>query len=269
MWKEKVYTGSGVTGTTTVSIRKYPDTSTITVNVAKTDTLNTCIKNFLLECGVPDVVYYPCTGSDARKGNIFINGVPYQFYVTSSYTYWNATSGSFSIYTSSSSVIFNSAGEYSIRLCLAGNPLSSFGFAIAGSSSYGASSYVTNYIMLYKLKSEVDDSIWWLSHINGTNSMWLTKNDGTRPHNSALTTGLVDNFNYSLPTTVMNIFANKYPLIPRYCGVFRMVDCYIFISSSALNVGYSSPTDSKFAKIGNKTYFANYPSSSGLLIDCG
>ena len=269
MWKEKVYTGSGITGTTTTSIRKYPDTSTITVNIAKTDALNSCIKDFLLECGVPSVVYYPCTGSDERKGNIFINGVPFQFYVTSSYFYWNATSGSFSIYTSSSSVIFNSAGEYSIRLCLAGNPLSSFGFALAGSSTYGSATYTVNYIMMYKLKSEVDDSIWWLSHINTASSLWFTKSDGTRPYNSAISYGAIDNFNYNVPSAIMGVFTNKYPLIPRYFAMFRMVDCYTFVSITALNVSASSPSDSKFVKIGNKTYFANYPSYSGLLIDCG
>lgn len=271
MWKEKVYTGSGITGTDTVSIRRYPDTSTIAVNIAKTDILNTCIKSFLLECGVPNVVYYPCSGSDERKGNLFVNGVPFQFYVVGTNNYWNAYSGSFSIYTSSSSIIFNSSGEYSIRICLAGNPSSTFGFIIAQSSAYGGTTYGLNYIMMYKLESKVDNSIWWFTQINGnsTSGLYLTKSDGTRPYNLALSTGLLDNSNLSIPSGVMDLFASKYPLIPKYWGVFRLVDCFVFVSSYTLNVGSSTPTDSKFVKIGSKTYFVNYYSASGLLIDCG
>ena len=270
MWKEKVYTGSGITGTTTVSIKKYPDTTTVTVNIAKTDVLNNCIKSFLLECGVPSVVYYPCSGSDDRKGNIFINGVPFQFYVPSTSTYWNAYSGALTLNTSSSSVIFNSSGDYSIRICLAGNPASTFGFIVAQSSSYGGTTYGTNYIMMYKLKSEVDESIWWLTQINGqsTSNLWLTKSDGTRPYNYALSTGLLDSANLSIPLSVMNVYQNKYPLIPRYYGFFKMVDCYQYFQN-LMSIGASTPTDSKFIKVGTKTYFVNYYQYPGLIIDCG
>lgn len=273
MWKEKVYTGTIVLGTDTVTIKRYPDvSSTVTnVNVSKTDKLNDCIKSFLLECGVPSVVYYPCTGNDDRKGNIFINGVPFQFYVISSNMYWNAYSGNtFTIYTSSSSVIFNSSGDYSIRICLAGNPLSTFGFIIAQNGTFGGTSYGLNYLMMYKLKSEVDDSIWWLTQINGnsTGYLWLTKSDGTRPYNYALSTGMLDSANLNIPSGVMNIYQNKYPLLPRYYGFFKMVDCYQFFSS-LITVGASTPTDSKFIKVGTKTYFVNYYQYPGLIIDCG
>ena len=92
MWKEKLYTGTISSSTTTVSIKKYPDTTTVSVNAQKTDALNECILDFLKNvCGVQNVVYYPATGSDDKKGNIFINGCPFQFYVSGSNTYWTAS----------------------------------------------------------------------------------------------------------------------------------------------------------------------------------
>lgn len=272
MWKEKVYTGQITLGTGTTTITKFPDSTTITVNISKTDKLNDCIKSFLLECGVPSVVYYPCSGSDSRKGNLYINGVPFQFYVSGSNYYWNAYSGnSLSFYTSSGAVIFDSSGNYSIRLCLAGNPLSTFGFALAGSSAYGSTAYPINYIMMYKLKSAVDDSIWYFTQMNGqtTSGLWLTKSDGTRPYNNYLQTGLVNPTQYNIVPQIMNLFPNKYPLIPKYYAFFRMVDCYEFVSYYELGSLQSSPADSKFVTIGSNVYFVNNYSATGVLIDCG
>lgn len=271
MWKEKLYTGTIAIGSDTVSITKLPSTSTVTVNISKTDTLNECIKSFLLECGVPSVIYYPCSGSDTRKGNLFINGVPFQFYVSGSYYYWNATFGStLTIYSSSSSVIFDSSGNYSIRLCLAGNPTSSFGFMLAGSSTYGAATYALNYLMMYKLKSAIDDSIAWLVSLNRTYNFYFvagTDFDTRISFNNSY--GIIDILNLSVPTTIMELFANKYPLIPKYLAMYRMVDCYAYVSTPAIGSLYSTPADSKFVKIGTKTYFSNDYQYAGLLIDCG
>lgn len=270
MWKEKVYTGSITGSTTTASITKLPDSATVVVNVEKTDLLNQKIVEFLQECGVSDVVYYQISGSsDSKKGNLFIYGTPFQFYVLGTNTYFTATSGnSFSIISgSSSTTICFSGTNYSIRICIVGNPLSSFGFAI-GSTSYGGSAYSMGFLMVYKVQSLVDNSYWTFIQLatQTTSNLWLTKSDGTRPYNSALVTGLNDASNTNIATSVMNLFSNKYPLIPKFYSFFRLIDCYSFISSQALGSYYPAPATSYFAKIGDDTYMLNY--YHGILLKC-
>lgn len=270
MWKEKVYTGTITGSTTTESITRLPETSTVTVNVEKTDLLNQKIVAFLTECGVSDVIYYPINGSsDSRKGNLFINNTPFQFYVSGSNTYFTAYSGGYSIISGgSSTTVCFSGTSYSIRICIVGNPSSSFGFAI-GSTSYGGSSYSMAFLMVYKLQSMVDDSYWTLIEMaNVQNNLYLTKYDGTRPYNSSisLAAGLKDQSNTDIPTNVMNIFSDKYPLIPKYFAFFRMIDCYIYVSINSLGSYYPSPATSYFAKIGNDTYMINQ--YHGILLKC-
>lgn len=269
MWKEKVYTGSVSGSTTTASITKLPDSTTVTVNVERTDLLNQKIVDFLQECGVSDVVYYEINGSsDSRKGNLFIYGTPFQFYIVGTSTYFAVTSGSFTIMSGSGSttVCFN-GNQYSIRICIVGNPLSSFGFSI-GSTSYGGTSYSMPFLMVYKLQSVVDNSYWtFIQPATATTSnLWLTKSDGTRPYNSALTTGLSDASNLNMISGIMNLFPNKYPLIPKFYSFFRLIDCYSFVSTQALGSYYPTPATSYFAKIGNDTYLLN--NYHGILLKC-
>lgn len=275
MWKEKIYTGTLSSYSATATVTKFPDSTTVTVNTYKTDKLNDCIKNFLTECGVSDVTYYPIANStNVKKGNLYIYGVPFQFYVSGSNTYFTATSGStYTIISGSSSttVVFDSSGNYSIRICLAGNPASSFGFSV-GATSYGGTSYSMAYLMIYKAKDVVNNQDWVFTQLlnASTSALWLTKTDGTRPYNVALTTSLQDNSNYNIIVGLMNLFPNKYPLIPKYYGMFKLVDCYEVVSYTSLGITntISTPASSSFVMIGNKTYF--YTSSNHhILIDCG
>ena len=273
MWKEKLYSGTLSSYSSTTRAIMLPGTSTATVNIYKTDILNTCIKNFLTECGVSDVVYYPLEdSSDSRKGNLFIYGTPFQFWVINTNTYFTVRSGSFAIVSGSASttVIFDSSGNYNIRICLAGNPASSFGISI-GATTYGGTTYSMPYLMIYKVKSAVDNSYWTLIQRidSSTSNLWLTKSDGTRPYNAALITSLNDQSNSNIVSGIMNIYPNKYPLIPKYYSFFRLLDCYEVVSFRTLGLSVtSSPETSYFLEIGNKTYF--YTSSYHfILIDCG
>lgn len=274
MWKEKLYSGTLSSYSDTANITKLPDSTTVTVNVYKTDKLNECIKNFLTECGVTSVTYYPIAGSsDSRKGNLYIYGTPFQFYVVGTNTYFVASSGNnFTIISGSTSqtVVFDSSGNYKIRICLAGNPTSAFGFAI-GATSYGGTTYYMPYLMIYRAKSIVDNSYWTFiqSISSSTSSLWLTKSDGTRPYNVALTTGLYSQYSANIPTSIMNLFPSKYPLIPKYYSFFQLLDCYEVVSYSALGVSsQSTPATSYFVEIGSKTYFFTSPYQY-ILIDCG
>ena len=277
MFKEKLYNGtlSTITGTTT--IRRFPVTTTISVNTYKTDLLNSCIVDFLVnECEISntDCVYYPIeNGSDERKGNLFLYGTPLQYVIVSTNVYWSLYSGAVQIDNGSSASttnIFNGS-NYNFKICLIGNPNAGFSLFISNYNLSYASSAICA-MGFYRLKNIVDEEYWTLvtnlSSYNiatsGTNRSAITKSsDSTRPN--------ITSAYFTTASNVMNgdvylTFPNKYPLVPKIIGqFFEVVSGYEYALTSAINGSTSTPSTSYFYRIGTDTYCL-ISSTHGILV---
>lgn len=279
MFKEKLYSGTLATYTGTTNIKRYPSSSTLSVNIYKTDLLNECIVDFLVnECGMSqdDVVYYPIeNGTDDRKGNLYIFGMPTQHVIIGAnnlYKIYNSEAD-FTAYTSSSATtsytIFNN-GTYYFKLCMIGNPNSGFIFFISNnnldypvqaSSSFG---YIPR--CYYKIKDLTSEDYHAVTAplISNSATVYLYENS----ENKAIT--LLSPYG-AVTTAQMQWKPNKYPKIPKLLGVpfYELVNGYELVSYTALGLAnntYSSPSTPHFYKIGNDNY-CMISTHHGLLIE--
>lgn len=284
MFKEKLYNGTLTTYTGTTSIRRYPSTNTISVNIYKTDLFNNCLVDFLTnECGLSsdDVKYYAIeNSSDDRKGSICIFGMYMQFYFMSNDVHYRIANSSrilFERYTSSSTaqnseymanVVFQN-GDYNFKLCLIGNPNCGFNLWISNYwlyyivSGYSSSSiyYRLNW-SIYRLRDIVNKkSYTMLACINYGLSYTYDETGNVVIDGVTQSEHISKSSYYELTTTYMSKFPNKYPLIPVLMwGFYEVLNGYYLVSREALGITsaaaytYSSPRAAYFYQIGNDTF---------------
>ncbi|MBD5473675.1 MAG: hypothetical protein HDR20_12525 [Lachnospiraceae bacterium] len=264
MFKEKLYSGTFTKASTTKAVTRVPETTTVTTNIEKTNIICNALLDFLTECGV-DVSY------EEESLIIYICGLPVIFYFQGSYMYYsNIYVGGCTIVTGSSTntVIFNSSGEYKFKLTLIGEPTGFFSILISNMNlTYTASANQINFVNLENILENQQ----YAGINSGTNSsaFYVFKKTpilSMNPSNSNTTT--LFGSSYTMSENEKNVLGNqgKYPLIQKFIGPYKLLNCYEFVKTNEIN-NYSTPSQSggTFYKIDNKIYMTN---SSYALVEC-
>ena len=264
MFKEKLYSGTFTKASTTKAVTRVPETTTVTTNIEKTNIICNALLDFLTECGV-DVSY------EEESLIIYICGLPVIFYFSGSYMYYsNIYVGGCTVVTGSStnSVIFNSNGEYKFKLTLIGEPTGFFSILISNMNlTYTNTVNQVNFVNLENILENEQ----YVGINSGTSSSMFyvfKKNPAIFMGASNSNTTRIFKEDYTMSEKEKNVLGNqgKYPLIQKFMGPYKLLNCYEFIKTNEID-HYSTPsqTGGTFYKIDNKIYMTN---SNYALVEC-
>lgn len=260
MFKEKLYSGTFIKSSTTKTITRIPETTTLTCNIEKANILCNALLDFLTECGC-EVSY------EDESLVIYICGIPLVFHFTSSNLYYsNIYAGSCTVVTggTSSTNIFNNDGTYNFKLALIGEPTGFFGLFI---SNYSLLYNNANYIYFVNLENILENEPY--SGIYGGNnplSFFVFKRNPCINISNAVISFSKTSYSMNDKEKLLTGNQGKYPLIPYFVGPYKLKNCYYFMKTNEISSNSTpGPTGGTFYKIDGKIYMAN---GSTWLTEC-
>lgn len=246
MLKSKLYSGTFTKQTTTKTVKRVPETTTVSCNIEKTNILCNALLDFLEECGC-EVSY------EEESLVIYICGAPVIFVFSGSNLYYsNIYSGSVTIATISGSsytpytTLFNNDGTYKFNLKLIGEPTGCFTIVITSYDITYNQSY--NYLSFVNLENILDNEEYVGINLGSKSDFNLFKKNPLKyfPNVSSTSYGKIlfkDGYDMSVEELSISGNQGKYPIIQMFLGPYKVINCYYLMKTNELNVfsypGYS------------------------------